>query len=270
MTTELALRGPVTLFPTQAEWAMLKEQATMAVKSGLLPRAVDTPEKAIIIALKGRELGIPPMQAFSHIHIVDGKPTMSAEMMLALIYKNAAGAVVNYVESTDKKCAIEARRHGHNAAIFTYTIEEAKLAGLLNKKNWQSYPAAMLRARAVAIVARAVFPDAIQGCSHTPEELGAEVNDEGEVIVVPPSPEENKPEPDKKPASAPAAAKARGRKEIGAEIMAVANDLGLSKDEVEQWAIEDFKKSGRELTLEEMETFLGTLQSELGRRGEIA
>lgn len=64
MSTELVIRNQGSLFPSETEWKMLKEQATMAVKSGFLPRAVDTPEKAIVIALKGRELGIPPDASF--------------------------------------------------------------------------------------------------------------------------------------------------------------------------------------------------------------
>lgn len=184
MSKEVALKESksVSLFPNDAEWSMLKEQAAMAVKSGLLPQAVNTPEKAIAIALKGRELGIPPMQAFSHIHVIQGKPTISAELMLALVYKNCPGAVIDYVENTPKRCLISAKRPGAPARQFSFTIEEAKQAGLLNKDSWRHYPAAMLRARTVSIVARAVFADAIMGCSYTPEEMGAEVTDEGEVI----------------------------------------------------------------------------------------
>ncbi len=192
MTNAIALREPTTLFPSPAEWQMIREQASIVVKTGFLPKAIDTPEKAIAIALKGREIGVPMMQAFSHIHIIQGKPSISSELMLALIYKNCPGAVVDYLESTDKKCAIQARRPGHGAMVFSFTIEEAKNAGLLLKDGWRNYPGAMLRARAVVIVARAVFPDAIMGCSYTPEEMGAELDDDGDVIEIPASP---KPDP---------------------------------------------------------------------------
>lgn len=274
MSTELALRGPTTLFPSEAEWRLIKEQATIAVKSGLLPRAVDTPEKAIVIALKGREVGIPMMQAFSHIHVVDGKPGFSAELMLALIYKNCPGAIANYVTTDEKRCEVEACRPGHKATRFAFTIEEARQAGLLNKNNWKSYPAAMLRARAVSAMARAVFPDAIMGCSHTPEELGADTDEDGDVIAIPSTPKPpTEPQVEQRPAaSAPPStepeskAKVRARGAIGAEIMEAANELALSKEAMAQWVMEDFKKTMKELTEAEMETFLGTLQEEIGRR----
>lgn len=179
---ELQTVQATTLFPTPAEWNMLKEQATMAVKSGFLPIAIKTAEQATIIALKGRELGIPPMHAFSHIHVIQGRPTVSAELMLSLIFKNCPGAKIHYQESTEARCSIEAARPGQKSSTFSFTIEEAKKAGLLSKTPWQNFPAAMLRARVISIVGRAVFPDAIMGCSYTHEEMGAEVDEDGAII----------------------------------------------------------------------------------------
>jgi hypothetical protein len=77
--------------PSVEEFRTMKELGAMAIKSGFLPTSINTPEKAVIIILKGRELGIPPMQAFSSIAVVNGKPTMSAELMLSLIYRCVPG-----------------------------------------------------------------------------------------------------------------------------------------------------------------------------------
>lgn len=176
---------PSGLLPSEGEWNMLRDQARILMKSGFLPAAVNTEEKAIAIALKGRELGIPFMQALAHINIIQGKPTVSSELMLALIFKNCPGAVINYPKSDDKICTIEAKRPGGKPALFSYSVDEARTAGLLGKDSWKKYPAAMLRARTVAIVARALFPDAIMGCSYIPEELGAEVDEDGDVVDVP-------------------------------------------------------------------------------------
>lgn len=179
----------ISLFPGEQEWALLKEQATMIVKTGFLPSAIKTPEQAIAIALKGRELGIPMMQAFAHIHIIQAKPTISAELMLSLIFRNCPGAIVDYIETSSETCVIQAKRPNGSAARFSFSILEAKNAGLLNKDSWRNYPGAMLRARAVSIMARALFPDAIMGCSYIPEEMGAVVNEEGEVISIPADPQ---------------------------------------------------------------------------------
>lgn len=171
--------------PSTQEFATMKELGKMAVSSGLLPNGINTPEKAVIIMLKGRELGIPPMQAFSSIAVINGKPTMSAELMMAMIYRNVVGSTVNYLETTSEKCVIEAKRPGGKATKFSFTMEDAKRANLVGKGPWQTYPGAMLRARCISSMARAMFPDALSGVVYTPEELGADVNDEGDIVSVP-------------------------------------------------------------------------------------
>lgn len=192
MATDIAIREPGSLMPVGAEWEALKEQAGILVKSGLLPQSVNTPEKAIAIALKGRELGIGPWQALSHINVIQGKPTASSELMLALAYSRIPGFRAEPVEDSDEAFAIKLTRPGQQSYVARFTVQEAKRAGLLGKDSWGKYPRAMLRARAISAGLRLIAPDAIMGLSYTPEELGAEVDGEGEVVFTPDAPE---PEP---------------------------------------------------------------------------
>jgi hypothetical protein len=168
--------------PTAQELQTMKELGAMAVKSGFLPASINTPEKAVIIMLKGRELGLAPMHAFSSISVINGKPTMSAELMLGLIYRNVPHAVVDFIETNEKGCTIEAQRPGGQRTRFTFNVDDAKRANLLGKGPWQTYPAAMYRARCISAMARAMFPDALSGTVYTAEELGAEVDEEGLVV----------------------------------------------------------------------------------------
>lgn len=172
-------------FPSVQEFNTMKEMGQMAIKSGFLPAAIKTPEQAVVIMLKGRELGIGPMEAFSKISVIQGKPTIDAELMLSLIYRKVPGAVVNFLKTDDKECEIEAKRPGGKFAKFKFTWDDAVRAKLTNKQNWQTYPTAMVRARCISAMARAIFPDALSGASYTPEELGAETDDEGNVISQP-------------------------------------------------------------------------------------
>ena len=176
--------------PTVQEFQTMKDLGSMAVKSGFLPTSINTAEKAIIIMLKGRELGIPPMQAFSSIAVVNGKPTMSAELMLSMIFKNVVGAVVDFISTDEKECIVEAKRPNGKKTKFRFSMEDAKRANLAGKGPWVTYPAAMLRARCISAMARAMFPDALSGVVYTPEELGAQVDDEGAVIDVVDAPSE--------------------------------------------------------------------------------
>jgi hypothetical protein len=173
------------LIPTAGDFATMKELGNMAIRSGFLPTSIKTPEQAVVIMLKGREIGIPPMQAFSSIAVVSGKPTMSAELMLSMIYRNVPGAIVNFLVTDANQCSIEARRPNGKFTKFSFTMEDAKRANLTGKGPWVTYPAAMLRARCISAMARAMFPDALSGIVYTPEELGAQVNDDGEILDVP-------------------------------------------------------------------------------------
>lgn len=169
-----------------AQWSMFREQAAMLVKSGMIPSSIRTPEAAIAIMLKGRELGIPPMQAFAQISVINGKPAIGAELMLARIYERYPNAEIDIVRREADGCEIQARRNPkRKMTSFKFDLEDAKRAGVLGKDSWAKYPRAMFYWRAVTEMARALWPECLAGASHTPEELGAEVNEDGEVIDLP-------------------------------------------------------------------------------------
>lgn len=165
-------------------WHAMKDQAAMLVKSGFLPPAINTPEKAVALMLKGRELGVPAMYAISNIHIINGKPVCSAELMLALVQRDHGHDAIRVAETTNTQCVVEYKQWG-KVASYAFTIKDAEMAGLTQKGgNWKAYPAAMLRARAISAVCRMAFPASIAGM-YTPDELGAAVtiNNDGEVVA---------------------------------------------------------------------------------------
>lgn len=174
-----------SLLPTKGEYQVLNEISEKFIKTGFLPVSIKTPQQALLIAMKGRELGIPPLQALSQIHVIQGKPTISAELMLALIYRNFPEAIITFKKTDNEACIIEAKRtKDQEKQTFTFTIKDAEQAGLLSKDTWRKYPAALLRARNISAMARALFPDAIMGASYTPEELGAEVEESEDGFTV--------------------------------------------------------------------------------------
>ena len=120
---------------------------------------------------------------------------MSAELMLAQIYRLIPGAIINFVELSDERCVIEAQRPGGKVTTFKFDTSDAQKADLLGKNNWKQYPRAMRRSRCVSEMARTLFPDALMGVSHTPEELNSDlqVTEDGEVIDI--TPEKKTPAP---------------------------------------------------------------------------
>lgn len=159
------------LMPSSSDWAMMKEQGTMLVQTGFLPKAVNTPQKAVAIMLKGRELNLPPMQALAQINVIQGKPTISSELMLALIFRAYPKTKLKYIQNDDEACIIEITKPGNEPNRFSFTFADAKAARLTSKDNWNTYRRAMLRSRCISEMARSLFPEALMGCSYTPEEI---------------------------------------------------------------------------------------------------
>ncbi|MGB8510068.1 MAG: hypothetical protein WCD76_16940 [Pyrinomonadaceae bacterium] len=173
-----------TMQPVQpAEWEMMLGQATALVKTGFLPKDVNTAEKAVAIMLTGRELNIPPMAALSTINVIQGKPTVSPQLMLALI--NRSGHLEDMKLETSADGAVCAmKRKGRQLYVARFGPVEAKAMGLDGKDNYKKQAATMYQWRAVAMAARAVFPDVVLGL-YTPEEMGADVHvgETGEMTV---------------------------------------------------------------------------------------
>lgn len=167
--------------------------AQILVKSAMLPKSIKTPEAAVAIMLKGRELGIGAMHAFASITVIQGNPGASPQLMLALI--NRSGLCEELEIWDDGEAAfVKMKRRGRSAHTERFGMDDADIflaiewtdgnkreIRLSQKHNWKSQPKIMRKWRAVAACARIVFPDVIAGM-YTPEELGADVNEDGEII----------------------------------------------------------------------------------------
>lgn len=154
----------------------MQELAKTLSVSALIPAALHnkTPD-VLAVMLTGQELGLGPMQSLRAIQIIKGKPTLSADLMGALCrQRRDICEYIKLVESTALVARYETKRAGDPSPTpMSFTIEQAKTAGLTGD-NWQKYPAAMLRARALSALCRAVYPDLILGL-YDPEELGGVV-----------------------------------------------------------------------------------------------
>lgn len=181
----------VTTLSTAFE-TMMAEAKTF-VDSGFLPRGVNTPAKAVAIMTMSKELGIGYWTGFNGINVISGKPTISPQLMLALIYKRHPNAVID-IKGDAKACTVFMQRKDGQSHSETFTIEDAakirtkeddKQISLTEKYNWRQQPAVMLKWRAVAACARVIFPDVIMGF-YTPEEIEPDSQidyETGEVVV---------------------------------------------------------------------------------------
>ena len=115
--------------------------------------------------LLGRELGIPAMAALRSVHLIEGKHSLSADLMVALVLRSGMAEYFQMSESTAELCTYVTKRKGNPLPTsLSYTIEQAKQAGLLaptrsgKTSNWQKIPKQMLRARAKSELARLRIP----------------------------------------------------------------------------------------------------------------
>lgn len=164
--TALGLSGSVQITGLRDVFALAER---LAHAKGFVPRSLLGDPNGIAAAiLTGIELGMGPMESMRSIHMVEGKPTMSADLMLARAIR--AGVRIEW-EKTDNSAAIVKLERAGMRHRHSFTEADAKLAGLWGKNNWAKYPAAMLRARCISGAMRAFCPDV----------LGSQVYVEGEL-----------------------------------------------------------------------------------------
>jgi len=134
-----------------------------------------TPEQAFVILQAGLDLGISPSAAMGGIHVIQGKATMSGQLMLALVQK--AGHRFEVLESTEKQAHVRITRTNGVTHEATFNLEDAKRAGLLGKDTWSKWPRQMVLNRAISECARYCCPEALSGIVYTPEDFDAVVTD---------------------------------------------------------------------------------------------
>ena len=171
--------------PAPDEWERCLEPRSMNDAVRLAQRLHDsrmfsaygTPQAVLSTLLLGRELGLPAMAALRGVHVIEGKHSLSADLMVALVLRSGMAEYFRLVETTDLVCTYETRRKGtNNPQQLSYTIEQAEQAGLLYVRpgkqpgNWHKMPRQMLRARCKSELARLEYPDLLAGL-YTPEEL---------------------------------------------------------------------------------------------------
>lgn len=160
----------------------LQELAKALVPTGFLPEHIKTPGQAVAIILTGREMGVGPMQALRSIVMVKGKPTVAADLQLAL-FKNAGGKAT-FTELTEKRAVLTLTHPNGDKHTETFSMEDADKAGLLQSQpNYRKFPKAMLRSRAITAGLKSIGFEACAG-AYDPDELAAvPANPTGEVIV---------------------------------------------------------------------------------------
>lgn len=165
-------------------YAEIKDIGTAMVASGYFSDAQKA-SQAIVKIMAGSELGLPPFAAMTGIHIIKGKPALGANLIATLI-KNDPRYNYKVIEHTDKVCKIEYFEDGESAGFSEFTAADAQKAGT---QNMHKFPKNMLFARAMSNGAKWYTPGIFGGTPvYTPDELGAEVDEDGNILKLNPEP----------------------------------------------------------------------------------
>jgi len=188
---------------------------TAVVNSGTF-KDINTPEIALIRLQAGLELGLTPIWSLTNIMVTNGRPSVWGDALLGLVLRHPdCEDVIETMEGEGEKltAVCEVHRRGRQPIKRTFSVSEAKLAGLWDRKNrdgsagmYSKYGPRMLQMRARSWACRDAFADALRGLSVIEEVRDIEpraVVERAKQAVVLPDEVETKPLPNSDEANTP-------------------------------------------------------------------
>jgi hypothetical protein len=175
--------------------------AQYLAESDLVPKDFKgKPGNCLIAVQWGSELGLKPLQAMQNLAIINGRPSLWGDAVIALV---RASPLCEFVIETDDGHAATCRvkRRGETEQSRTFSMADAQAAGLAGKDIWAKYPKRMRQMRARAFALRDVFPDVLRGLpvaeelmDMPPEKPAEKFMGSADVIGAPPPPPPSPPE----------------------------------------------------------------------------
>ena len=141
----------------------------LLASSSIVPKAYQGKPQDILVCVQwGFELGLAPMQALQNIAVINGKPSVYGDAMMALVQASPVCEDVEEFfenEGTPNPIAVcIAKRKGRKPVTVKFSVEDAKRAGLWGKQGpWSAYPKRMMQMRARGFALRDAFPDVLKG-----------------------------------------------------------------------------------------------------------
>ncbi len=138
----------------------IERMALAVAKSGLF--GVKTADEAMALMLIAQAEGQHPAIAARDYHIIQGRPALKADAMLAR-FQNSGGKV-QWEDYTDERVSGVFSHPAGGSITVTWTLDQAKHIGLVKPgSGWHKYPRAMLRSRCISEGIRAVYPGCVVG-----------------------------------------------------------------------------------------------------------
>lgn len=188
---------------------------TLASAGSLIPSALHdggapNPGKVLLVMETGAMLGLHPVAALQGVQVIEGKAVLSPALMSAVVRRAGHDLRVTTsgsIKSGDFIARAELVREDdvEHPFVVEWSVERALRAKLVDKYEqqggvwtitalrgrnnnpspWMLYPEAMMKARAISEVCREGATDALMGVGYVPEELGGNVDEQGELVDEP-------------------------------------------------------------------------------------
>ena len=163
------------LIPTDVDQAL--KISEMFAKSDLVPDNYRNKPANIFLAVSaGASLGLAPFQAMQNITVINGKPSIWGDALLAMVRNDkrclsVKESIEGEGNARTATCSVSRLAPNGETEVISssFSMGNAQKAGLLNKKPWQSYPDRMLQMRARGFALRDAFADVIGGLITTEE-----------------------------------------------------------------------------------------------------
>lgn len=155
-------------------------------QSDLVPRDYKNKSGNIIVAWqKGYEVGLMPQQSLETIAVINGRACIWGDGLIALV-KNSNKEEWTHETITDSKATCETKRKGQEQTIVrSFSVEDAKKAGLWGNNVWAKYPKRMLQMRARGLCLRDAYPDVLNGMALAEEQVDVQYHQKVEAKEAP-------------------------------------------------------------------------------------
>ena len=180
----------VMTYEQQLQPTSLKAAWTLAghLHNSRLYSRFQTQEAIFAIIIRGREMGLTALTALDQFHMIEGKPSPGAHLLIARAKQHPDCEYFRYIGGDDTYAEYETKSRQNDAPTrLKYTIEDARRAGLAPEKprlrpegggekdkrnQWEKRPAEMLRKTCAVQLLRIEYPEALGGL-YAQEELAA-------------------------------------------------------------------------------------------------
>ena len=176
-----------TSFMTPSSLDEAMNFAKLLSQSTIVPKDYQGNPGNVLVAIQwGMELGLQPLQAMQNIAVINGRPSIWGDAMLAIVRGSKAFESMSE-DITDSLATCTIKRIGSDPIARTFSLEDAKKAQLTTKQGpWTQYPKRMMQMRARAWALRDAFPDVLRGIAIAEEAQDIPVGerDMGPAVVV--------------------------------------------------------------------------------------